>query len=107
MVPHPEVLDKMASKFPLRYSSYQMLIFLIKSWWALSFFPKKTLKEKEIYSPRGKKKIARVALLTGCVQKEISPQINEATIRILNRHRVEVVIPKKNKMLWLFIPSFG
>jgi len=33
--------------------------------------------------------------LTGCVQKEISPQINEATIRILNRHGVEVVVPKK------------
>ena len=60
-----------------------------------TFFPKKMLKEKEIYSPRGKKKISRVALLTGCVQKEISPQINEATIRILNRHGVEVVVPKK------------
>ncbi len=60
-----------------------------------TFFPKKVLKEKEIYSPRGKKKIARVILLTGCVQKEISPQINEATIRILNRHGVEVVVPKK------------
>jgi len=60
-----------------------------------TFFPKKILKEKEIYSPRGKKKISRVALLTGCVQKEISPQINEATIRILNRHGVEVIVPKK------------
>ena len=60
-----------------------------------TFFPKKMLKEKEIYSPRGKKKISRVALLTGCVQKEISPQINEATIRILNRHGVEVIVPKK------------
>jgi len=62
-----------------------------------TFFPKKTLKEKEIYFPRGKKKISRVALLTGCVQKEISPQINEATIRILNRHGVEVIVPKKIK----------
>jgi len=60
-----------------------------------TFFPKKTLKEKEIYTSRSKKKIARVVLLTGCVQKEISPQINEATIRILNRHGVEVVVPKK------------
>ena len=33
-------------------------------------------------------------MLTGCVQKEISPQINESTIRILNRHGVEVVVPK-------------
>ena len=58
-------------------------------------FPKKTLKEKEIYFVNNQKKIARVALLTGCVQKEISPQINESTIRLLNRHGVEVVVPKK------------
>ena len=41
-----------------------------------------------------KKPIARVALLTGCVQKVISPQINEATIRLLNRHGIEVIVPK-------------
>ena len=58
-------------------------------------FPKKTLKEKEFYPATNQKKIARVALLTGCVQKEISPQINESTIRLLNRHGVEVVVPKK------------
>ncbi len=45
-------------------------------------FPKKTLAEKEVYPDNSKKKIAKVVLLTGCVQKEISPQINEATIRI-------------------------
>jgi glycolate oxidase iron-sulfur subunit len=60
-----------------------------------SSFPKKTLKEKEIYRPKLKKPIARVALLTGCVQKELSPQINESTIRLLNRHGVEVIVPKK------------
>ena len=49
----------------------------------------------EIYPIKGKKKpVARVALLTGCVQKVISPQINEATIRLLNRHNIEVVVPK-------------
>ena len=58
-------------------------------------FPKKTLKSKEVYKAKTKKKVARIALLTGCVQKEISPKINEATIRILNRHGVEVVTPKK------------
>ena len=58
-------------------------------------FPKKTLKVKEVYKVKGNKIVSRVALLTGCVQKEISPQINEATIRILNRHNVEVVVPKK------------
>ena len=34
-------------------------------------------------------------MLTGCVQKVLSPQINESTIRLLNRHGVEVVVPKK------------
>ena len=38
------------------------------------------------------KSIARVALLTGCVQRVISPEINESTIRLLNRHNVEVVV---------------
>ena len=33
-------------------------------------------------------------MLTGCVQKVISPQINEATIRLLNRHNIEVVNSK-------------
>ena len=56
-----------------------------------SSFPKKTLKEKQIYRSRSKKTIAKVILLTGCVQKEISPQINEATIieRIKSRFKTE------------------
>ena len=61
-------------------------------------FPKKTLSRKRIYPAENKKKpVARVALLTGCVQKVISPQINEATIRLLNRHNIEVVVPKQIK----------
>ena len=60
-----------------------------------SKFPKKTLPTKKVYPAQKKKKpVARVALLTGCVQKVISPQINEATIRLLNRHDIEVVVPK-------------
>ena len=58
-------------------------------------FPSKTLPTLKIYSPKNKKKpVARVALLTGCVQKILAPQINESTIRLLNRHGVEVVVPK-------------
>jgi len=58
-------------------------------------FPKKTLANMNVYLAKNKKKpVARVALLTGCVQKAISPQINEATIRLLNRHNIEVVVPK-------------
>jgi len=57
--------------------------------------PKKTLPNINLYPAKNKKKpVSRVALLTGCVQKVISPQINEATIRLLNRHGVEVVVSK-------------
>ena len=57
-------------------------------------FPKKNLPKMKIYKVQKKKPVARVALLTGCVQRVISPQINEATIRLLNRHDIEVVVPK-------------
>ena len=58
-------------------------------------FPSKTIPQKKIYTIKKRKKpVARVALLTGCVQKVISPQINESTIRLLNRHDIEVVTPK-------------
>jgi glycolate oxidase iron-sulfur subunit len=37
---------------------------------------------------------ARVALLTGCAQQVLAPQINEATVRLLTRLGVEVVVPE-------------
>ncbi|TFF27121.1 glycolate oxidase subunit GlcF [Jiella endophytica] len=36
----------------------------------------------------------RVALLTGCAQSVLDPKINEATIRLLTRLGVEVVVPE-------------
>jgi len=46
----------------------------------------------QIFKPEGKRR-SRVALLNGCAQQVLDPAINEATIRLLNRHGVEVVIP--------------
>jgi len=37
---------------------------------------------------------ARVALLVGCVQQVVSPEINRATLRVLARNGVEVVVPR-------------
>jgi glycolate oxidase iron-sulfur subunit len=37
---------------------------------------------------------ARVALLTGCAQQVLAPAINEATVRLLTRHGVEVVVAR-------------
>ena len=52
----------------------------------------KKIKNKRVHSSDGEKTIARVALLTGCVQRVISPEINDSTIRLLTRHNVEVVV---------------
>ena len=40
------------------------------------------------------RKRARVALMQGCVQSVLAPAINEATVRVLSKNGVEVVIPR-------------
>jgi glycolate oxidase iron-sulfur subunit len=45
------------------------------------------------HPPPGERR-GRVALLTGCAQSVLDPAINEATIRLLNRLGVEVVMPE-------------
>jgi glycolate oxidase iron-sulfur subunit len=45
------------------------------------------------FQPDGERK-KRVALLTGCAQPVLNPAINDATIRLLTRHGVEVVLPE-------------
>ncbi len=53
------------------------------------------LDEEPIHPALGSRAAGRVILMTGCAQKVLSPDINDATIRILTRHGVEVVIPKE------------
>ena len=63
---------------------------------SLSLIPKKInkkrFKDQKIYKSTTGKTISRVALLTGCVQRVLTPEINDATIEVLNRHSVEVVV---------------
>ncbi len=47
----------------------------------------------QVFEAEGQRR-ARVALLSGCAQQVLAPEINEATIRLLNRHGVEVVVAK-------------
>jgi glycolate oxidase iron-sulfur subunit len=47
----------------------------------------------ELYPAIGPRR-ARVALLAGCVQQVLAPQINWATLKVLAANGVEVVIPK-------------
>ena len=42
--------------------------------------------------PATGRRVKRVALLTGCVQNVLAPQINAATVRLLTRHGCEVVV---------------
>src|SRR5712671_4250196 len=42
--------------------------------------------------PAEGERVRRVALLAGCAQQVLAPQINEATIRLLTRHGCEVVV---------------
>ncbi len=46
---------------------------------------------QHIFPAEGQRK-GRVALLSGCVDKVVKPSIREATIRVLNRHGIEVVL---------------
>ena len=47
----------------------------------------------QVFAAEGPRR-ARVALLSGCAQQVLAPAINEATIRLLTRHGVEVVVAK-------------
>ncbi|QFY59166.1 glycolate oxidase subunit GlcF [Rhizobium grahamii] len=51
------------------------------------------LETSGLHQPAGEKR-GRVAILTGCAQSVLDPAINEATIRLLNRLGVEVIVPQ-------------
>ena len=63
----------------------------------LSLAPRSLPKAKRgivrVYPPFGPKK-GRVALMSGCVDQVVKPSIREATIRLLTRHGIEVVLPE-------------
>ncbi len=46
-----------------------------------------------VHAAKGERR-GRVALLTGCAQSVLDPAINEATVRLLTRLGVEVVVPE-------------
>jgi glycolate oxidase iron-sulfur subunit len=46
---------------------------------------------QHVYAPQGARR-GRVALLAGCANEALMPSITQATIRLLNRHGIEVVV---------------
>jgi glycolate oxidase iron-sulfur subunit len=55
--------------------------------------PRRSRVERGGVFPAVGKRRGRVSILSGCAQQVLDPAINEATIRLLNRQGVEVVIP--------------
>jgi glycolate oxidase iron-sulfur subunit len=53
----------------------------------------KILKPKSAFNPNAPQP-KRVAIMLGCVQEVLAPQINQAAIRLLRRHGVDVVVVK-------------
>jgi glycolate oxidase iron-sulfur subunit len=49
--------------------------------------------DARVYPAEGQTRL-RVALLTGCAQQVLAPQINEATIRLLTRHGCEIIVAR-------------
>ncbi|PCI86907.1 MAG: glycolate oxidase iron-sulfur subunit [Hyphomicrobiales bacterium] len=55
--------------------------------------PRSPNDKPQVFPAQGERK-KRVALMTGCAQKALNTDINDATIRILTRHGCEVVVAK-------------
>jgi glycolate oxidase iron-sulfur subunit len=55
--------------------------------------PPSPVDRPQVFPAEGPRR-ARMALMTGCAQQVLAPQINEATVRLLARHGVEVVVAK-------------
>jgi glycolate oxidase iron-sulfur subunit len=55
--------------------------------------PPSPVDRPQVFPAAGERR-RRVALLSGCAQQVLAPQINEATIRLLTRHGCEVVIAR-------------
>ncbi len=58
---------------------------------APSTFPPRQHGGPQVFRAHGERR-GRVALLTGCAGNVLTPQINEATVRVLTRHGIEVVL---------------
>ncbi len=56
-----------------------------------SIAAKSAVDQPQIFPAEGERRM-RVALLPGCAQLVLAPEINEATIRLLTRHGCEVVV---------------
>ncbi len=59
----------------------------------LNLPPQRPFRKKRMFAAQGTRR-ARVALLAGCAQQVLDPEIHAATIRLLNRLGIEVIVVK-------------
>jgi glycolate oxidase iron-sulfur subunit len=55
--------------------------------------PPSRMDDPQVFPAQGTRR-ARMALMTGCAQRALNTDINEATVRLLTRHGVEVVVAR-------------
>jgi glycolate oxidase iron-sulfur subunit len=55
--------------------------------------PPSPVDRPQVFAAKGQR-VVRVALMSGCAQQVIAPQINEATVRLLTRHGCELVVAR-------------
>ena len=68
--------------------------------------PPSPMDKPQVFRAEGRR-VARVALMTGCAQKVLAPEINEATVRLLTRHGAEVVIVKGSRCCGSLVHHMG
>jgi glycolate oxidase iron-sulfur subunit len=68
--------------------------------------PPSPLSRRRVHSPDGRRR-GRVALLTGCAQSVLAPHINDATIRLLTRHGIEVVLASEGGCCGALVHHMG
>ena len=68
--------------------------------------PPSHMSRTRVHAASGARK-GRVALLTGCAQSVLAPHINEATIRLLTRHGIEVVVATEGECCGALVHHMG
>ena len=69
-------------------------------------FPPRAAGGPRVFPAEGARR-GRVALLTGCVASVLTPEINAATIRVLTRHGIEVVLAEGEGCCGAFVHHMG
>ncbi|WP_342360551.1 heterodisulfide reductase-related iron-sulfur binding cluster [Terrarubrum flagellatum] len=102
-------VSKPKTSAPLRPAREPSVFARLNAMFALapSRLPGRLAYESQTLFPAEGMRRKRVALLRGCAQSVLDPGINDATIRLLNRLGVEVVMPKEEGCCGALVHHMG